>query len=123
MADFNLLEQVLEKFAELGISAKVDWSAHSLGAENASTGWYAVSYAAPVEIEAPLFTKGAERIIAGSGIALKSDALALTKQATTPGDKVTDKLGGVWQVQTIRRHNVGDLLLFYELDLIKMESF
>lgn len=89
-----------------------------LGAQNATTGWYAATYEA-LAIEMIILPKGTSLMTSAGGVYAKQDALGITQELLREGDVI--QASTTYYVITAKRdHYVGDCLFFREIDLTKL---
>lgn len=91
-----------------------------VGEANSTTGVPAVTYAAGETIEMLLLSKAAQQIISDTGLYVKRDVLALTKDTVEEGDRVKDADDNMYTVISIQPNPVGDILVYYAVDLVYM---
>lgn len=113
----NLFTDLLARFEASGTSADVTHYALTLGDQNATTGCYAQTYAEGATISMIIVTKAAQRVLFGTGITVKRDAVGLTDTQVAEGDEVKDAFDAYWTVQTVTPHPWGDSTVVYEAQL------
>lgn len=108
---------MLARFKKTGANPDVTHYVLSLGAQNATTGQYAKSYAAGVTIQMVLIGRVAKDFLTGTGIFVRADAVGLTDTAISEGDEIKDAAGTYYRVETVLPHYFGDTLICYEAQL------
>lgn len=117
----TLYDTLLKKVKDLGANVNVTWKVLSLGTQSANPPyWYAQSFSAGTSIEALIFPKAAQQLLQGSGLYVKLDSLCLTKSAVNEGDILIDAGSNSYRVVSVKKHTVGDVLVFYEADLVML---
>lgn len=106
------------KTVEPTASFEVSHYVLSLGDADATTGHYAMEYAAPATIEAIIVTKGTQQSIMGMGYHVRRDALAFTLTAVVDGDEIKDANNLWFKVDAVRPVPAGDANVTYVADLV-----
>ena len=99
-----------------GTSFDVTWRALTLGARDSVTGWRAKSYADST-IEMVIIPQVASRLAASFGIYVTLDALGLTLTAVGVGDEMKDSDNDYYEVETVMKQKIGNVLYVYKCDL------
>ena len=113
----GLYDRFAAKLRFIGASLDVTRRTLSLGVADGETGWYAKSYA-NTTIEMVILGRAATLMLIESGLYVKRDAVGLTKTAVIEGDEVMDAASRYYTVESVTPHCVGDLLVFYECQLV-----
>ncbi len=123
----NLFSDILTRFeASMGgvaADTEVTHKTLSLGAANATTGCYAVSYSAGDTIHMPIFSRATARYLSGTGFHVSEDYLGFASTSVdaaltlAKGDTITDKAGYVYVVMAVKPHRWGDINVMYEAEL------
>lgn len=95
----------------------VSYYAIALGAQDDTTGLYAVSYAAPATIEMILVPKAEQRLLSGSGIYVSYSCIGLTGSVVTVGSEIKDASNNYYQIMNVQPQTVGDLIIYYTVQL------
>lgn len=113
----GLYDRFAAKLRFIGANLNVTRKTLSLGAADAETGWYAKSYA-DTTIEMIILGRTATLMLIEAGLFIKRDAVGLTTTAIIEGDEIMDAASRYYTVESVTPHCVGDLLVFYECQLV-----
>lgn len=119
----DLFTDILTRFESTGADAEVTHKTLSLGAANATTGCYAMSYSAGDTIHMPIFSKANARYLIGTGFHVTEDYLGFASTSVdaaltlAKGDTITDKTNLVYEVMAVKPHRWGDINTLYEVEL------
>ncbi len=91
----------------------------SLGAADATTGWYLPTYT-PSTINAFIVFRGLQRFLLSPGYFTNHEATALSRTKMTDGDELEDKNNNFFKVLRTRKHTALDQTFFYQADLALM---
>lgn len=114
----TLYDQLLTKVKQLGANVNVTHYTLTLGAADAVTGLYAKSWSAGTTIEMIIIGKGAQQILTGTGIYVRTDAAGFTKTVTCEGDEIKDANNLWFLAESVMPHPVGDIIVFYTVNLV-----
>lgn len=112
----DLFTDILARFESTGASADVTHYVLSLGAQD-TRGVYAESYAAGTTVSMPIYTKATQRLLVGSGVALKGEYMGITNVAVAAGDKIKDAANLYYRVLSVTPYPWGDVICFYTCEL------
>ena len=90
-----------------------------LGARDATTGWYAKSFAEST-INMVLVPQGANNLSLRTGVYARLDAAGLTQDVVLLGDEIETVAGTFYEVKTIRENWIGDSFEFRACDLTEL---
>ena len=122
--DISLLyDQLLAKVTALGASVAVTHYTLSLGAQDAVTGIPAKTFSAGSSIDMIILGKGAQQLLTGSGIYVKTDAVGFTKTAVSQGEKIKDANNLYYIVESVVPNPIGDIVIFYTVNLTYLGDF
>ncbi len=120
MPTSTILDVLRKKWEEIGSTADVTLRTLSLGAPNATTGWYAKTFSEST-IKAYIIPRGLQRFILAVGHYTNQDAVAFSKTEMLEGDELEDQNNNFYRVLTIKHHSVLSEGVFYEAELSMME--
>jgi hypothetical protein len=81
------------------------------------TGWFDEVFTES-SIEMVIIPKGAHQFLTGTGLYVKTDAMGLTLSCLKEGDRIRSLNDNYYVVHTVLPYFVGNLLIFYEANLI-----
>lgn len=122
----DLFSDILARFEGAGGTAadtEVTRKTLSLGAADATTGCYAMSYSAGDTIHMPIFSKATARSLMGTGFHVKENYLGFASTSVdaaltlAKSDTITDKANLVYVVLAVKPHRWGDINVLYEAEL------
>ena len=119
----TLYDQLLAKVTALGASVVVTHYTLSLGAQDAVTGIPAKTYAAGASINMIILGKGAQQMLTGTGIYVKTDAAGFTKTAVSQGEKIKDANNLYYIIESVVPNPIGDIVIFYTVNLTYIGDF
>lgn len=119
----TLYDQLLAKVTALGANVAVTHYTLSLGAQDATTGIPAKTYSAGASLDMIIIGKGAQQILTGTGIYVRTDAVAFTKTAVSQGEKIKDANNLYYIVESAVPNPIGDIVIFYTVNLTFIGDF
>ena len=117
MSHLDKWDSFLRRFKQIGGNPDVTHYVLSLGAQHATTGQYARSFAAGATIQMIIVSRSSITFLVGTGIFVRADAVGVTDTAVSQGDEIKDDGGTYFRVETVKPHYFGDTVMFYEAQL------
>jgi hypothetical protein len=114
----TIYDTVQTRVEALGADIEVTHYELTLGDANATTGIPAQTYSEGTAIDMIILSKAATQILTGTGLYVKRDALGLTKTAVAEGDRIKDADDNYYTVTSVLPQPVGDVMAYYQADLI-----
>lgn len=119
----TLYDQILAKVTALGANVAVTHYTLTLGSQDAVTGIPAKSYSAGTSIDMVIIGKGAQQILTGTGLYVKTDAIGFTKTAVSQGNKIKNANNLYYIAESVVPNPIGDIVIFYTVNLTFIGDF
>lgn len=116
----NLFTTVADRVKKLGADLTLQLKRLTIGEADEDTGIFSLSYSEPEDIEGVLVTRGAQLALAGTGLIVTHDALLITRVECAVGDLILDAEGNVYRVASVAAEMVGDQLVYYSVNLMRV---
>ena len=116
----NLYIQLKRRVEQLGASTNVSHYVLSLGAQDATTGQYAKSFAGAATIEMVIVGRANRQLTTEMGTIFHSDAVGYTRDTVSEGDEIKDASSTYYVVDGKTSHYIGDQLVCHECQLTHM---
>lgn len=120
MGSLSFWSVILTRFKRTGASLDVTHYVLSLGAQNATTGIYAKSFAAGATIQMVIAGRTSQDLIAGLGTFVQYDAVGVSDTSVSEGDEIKDDAANYYRVESVKKHYFGDKLDVVEAQLSHM---
>lgn len=118
---FRKFMHTVEKNA--AASGSINLYALVFGAQDPATGWYACEYNAPVAIEAVILNARAQTGFYRPGMHSRYNYFGYTLDDVNQNDVVEDAANVKYRVQSVKPVSVGSRLVFFELELERLNQW
>lgn len=122
MGTSNLFANLKRAVESLGLTVDQTRYAIAFGARETTTGWRAVTHGTST-IEMPILPRSAALAALRAGVYARHNWTGWTLTAVVEGDMVKDADNVYYEVLSVEKVQVGDMLFYYECELSKMPMY
>jgi hypothetical protein len=108
---------------QIGRSCLANLYVLSLGDPDGTTGWYAANYAPAVEVHCVIPTVTVKLSVLRPGLHAAYGHSGYTLDDMAEGDIIEDYSGNYHRVRAVKPHQIGQRLLYFELQLEQLENW
>lgn len=122
MPTSNLFANMKRAVESLGLSVDQTRYAIAFGSRDSTNGWRAVTHSTST-IEMLIVPRAVATTVLGAGVYARHDLTGWTLTAVVEGDMVKDADNNYYEVLSVKKVQVGNMLFFYECGLAKMPLY